>query len=128
MSVLDDQVDPVDYLRVTVSDITEMMSEMPTLLFSWLEKASDAAEVAAFKAIAVKEAKASAYASLKNSGEKLTEKHLEVLVELDPAVVAAKAEEVKTTRDAATFKNFAEALRTKRDMLVQLDADLRKNT
>jgi hypothetical protein len=61
----------------------------------------------------------------KNSGEKVKEKHLESILDIDTTVMSAKSNMLNCKHSFETIRGYVDALRAKKDMLVQLSADMR---
>lgn len=114
----DKEIDP--------ANLHEEFRAFPSTLYSWLEaKASAEQEYDLSKAV-YEEAKSLKYLELKESGEKLTENHLSARIEADEVIKKCLRNVFTAKRDLETFKNYVESLRAKKDMLIQLGSDRRK--
>lgn len=112
--------------RINVADLHTEFQIFPSSLFAYCEAKSSAEQVYDLLKQQLEELEAETYIAVKNSGEKVTEKGAESLVTVDPAVKAMRVELINAKRDLETMKNYVESLRAKKDMLIQLGADARK--
>lgn len=113
-------------IEIRVEDLQEEFRVFPSKLFAYSEAKADAERVYEDAKASYKESQAAMYVQLKKSGEKLTEKHLEALIETSEIVKPMQEKMLQAKRDFETLKNYCEALRAKKDMLIQLGADSRK--
>lgn len=113
-------------ISIRVEDLQEEFKVFPSLMFAYSEAKADAEEAFEDAKAAFKEAQSALYVQLKSSGEKMTEKHLEALIETSDVIRPLQKKMLKLKRDFETLKNFCDALRAKKDMLIQLGADARK--
>ena len=76
------------------------------------------------------EIRSEVYIELKTSKTdgKMTEKHLEAAVDIDSRVRKALRRMLDADRDLETIKGYVESMRAKKDMLIQLGADARKES
>lgn len=112
--------------RIDITNLQKEFLNYPSDLFAYNE-AKAAAEALFDKAKAAhEEAEAESYIRVKSGETKVTEKHAEALVLLDPLVKAAFLHMLDVRRDFETIKNYVESMRAKKDCLIQLGADSRK--
>lgn len=112
--------------QIDTSNLQVEFREFPSTLFAWGEAGADAALDYELSNSVYEETRASLYLKIKSSGDKVTEKHLEALIDTDPSVKEALLKSFAAKRDLDTMKNYVESLRAKKDMLIQLGADARK--
>ena len=92
--------------QIDITDLQKEFRVFPSTLFAYNE--------------------AKALIKIKSGETKVTEKHADALVMIDPVVKAAFLHMLDMKRNLETFKNYVESLRAKKDMLIQLGADARK--
>lgn len=120
-------LDPEIDLIVNVSDLTSEFRTFPTTFYRYcLQKAKAEAQRDHAKA-KLKEIRAVVYKRIKSdTSTKHTEKSMEAEIDTDPQVLEAQLKLVKAEHDAATIEGAVESMRSKKDMLMQLGADRRK--
>jgi hypothetical protein len=121
------QLDPDTDLIVDVSDLSSQIRHFPTTLYQY-RKSWAAAEAKRDLAKAkLKETRAMVYKRLKSEpGAKHSEKSLEAEIDTDPSVIEAQNKLIKAEHDASTVGGAVESMRAKKDCLVQLNSDRRK--
>lgn len=77
---------------------------------------------------ALKDFRSKAYIRLKTDGQKRSEGFIEALVEQDELVKAQLKELSSLEYELRTFEGYVQALKFKKDFLIQLGADARKET
>ncbi len=112
--------------RINVADLQEEFREFPSTLYSYLEDKTRAESLYDVMKSQYEEMRAQVYVEIKNSGEKVTENAVDARIEIDSRVKEAKYRMFEAKRDAETIKNYVESLRAKKDCLIQLGADSRK--
>lgn len=124
--------DPIELLslerdnKIDVADLQQEFRVFPSMLFSYCEVKSTAQDAFDRMKAQLEEIKATVYVELKSGAVKVTEAHVEALTILDPRVKAQQQRVFDAGRDLETTKNYVESLRAKKDMLIQLGADARK--
>ena len=112
--------------RIDVANIREELTNFPPTLYSWLEEKSNQEAIYETSKALYEQVRAQVYIEVKSGGEKITESGVEAKIETDPRVISSRDRMFKARRDFETLKNYTESLRAKKDMLVQISADLRK--
>lgn len=112
--------------QIDVTDLQKEFREFPSTLFAYNEAKANGESMYDRAKASYEEAQAEAYIRIKGGETKVTEKHAEALVVVDPLVKEAFHNMLSMKRDLDTFKNYVESLRAKKDMLIQLGADARK--
>ncbi len=110
---------------INVARLQEDLVAFPTILYFYTCKKADAEREYEASKFNYDEARAAVYLMTKNSGEKVTEKHLESILDIDTTVMSAKSNMLNSKHSFETIKGYVDALRAKKDMLVQLSADMR---
>ena len=115
-------------LALDERDLTEEFVRFSATLAYWSERYADAEYEADAADIGVKKARAMAFlvVASQNARRAKAEKHarptLDALAEQNSALAQAEALALGKRRTATRYKGYVEALRAKRDMLVQLGA------
>jgi hypothetical protein len=77
----------------------------------------------------LKEIKAVTYKRIRaDTTTKHTQNSIEAEVDSDPAVMEAQRKLIRAEHDASTWSGAVESMRSKKDCLIQLGADARKDT
>ena len=111
---------------IDVSNIREELRDFPSTLYSYLENKSDLEASYESSKANYEMVRSQVYIEVKSTTEKVTEAAAEARINTDPRVLSAQDRMFKLKRDFETLKNYTESLRAKKDMLVQISADLRK--
>lgn len=112
--------------EIDVAHLQDEFREFPSTLFAWCEARSEAEGAYDLAKAVYEEARSRNYMELKRSGEKLTENHVEAMIDTNEEIISLKRSTFKTKRDMETLKNFVESLRAKKDAMIQISADIRK--
>lgn len=112
--------------KIDASNLQQEFLVFPSVLYSYCEAKSEAGKVYETLKQQCEEAEAEAYIRFKSGPDKVTEKHVEALIATDPVIKGLKLQLIAANRDLETTKNYVESLRAKKDMLIQLGADARK--
>jgi hypothetical protein len=110
---------------INVARLQEDCINFPSILYHYCTAKADAEEAFEASKLSYEEAKATVYLLTKQGADKITEKHLEAIITTDHKVLKAKETMLKAKRDFETIKGYVDSLRAKKDMLVQLSADMR---
>lgn len=113
-------------LNIDVANLQEEFRIFPSMLYHYNEKKAEAEREYEGTKAQFEEAKSAIYIAIKNEAEKITEAHLKARVDTNEVVVKLKKVMLDSLRDLNTLKNYVESLRAKKDMLIQLGADARK--
>jgi hypothetical protein len=120
------KLNPEKDLDIDVTDLTSEFKKMSLLLFRYYEKKADAEREYDKLKQTNEEIRARVYRDLRTSGEKHTEKSLEAAIDCNDDVLKIHDMMLDAKRDLATWVGAVESLKAKRDMLIQLGADARK--
>jgi len=112
--------------RIQVENLQDEFREFSSTLFSYLEEKANAESLYDYQKSKYEEVRSEVYLEKKSSGEKISEKHIESMIETDARVKEQRVKMLMAKRDMDTIKNYVESLRSKKDMLIQLGADQRK--
>ena len=121
------ELDPDKDLSIDVTDLSTEFRMFPTTLFQYYKyKAKVEAQRDMAKAT-LKETKALCYKRIKSDMSlKLTEKGMEAEIDTDPVVIEANLKFIRAEHDATTWGGAVDSMKSKKDMLMQLGADNRK--
>ena len=112
--------------HIKTEDINEEIIRLPSLIYHYGELKSEADYEVELKKAALEEAKATEYIINKQTQGKITVDHLKAIVDTAPSVIKSRNSYLESKRDADRLKNYIESLRAKKDMLIQLSANSRK--
>lgn len=121
------ELNPDVDLIVNVADLQTEFRVFPTTLYQYCkQKAKINAQRDLAKA-KLKEARALAYKRFKSDTSiKRTENHIEAEIDSDPQVIEAQMNLIQAEHNSSTIEGTVESLRAKKDCLIQLGADSRK--
>lgn len=112
--------------EIDVANLQDEFRNFPSILFHYAELKANVEREHDLNKANYEESKARVYLEIKGSVEKITEKHLDATIINSEVVKDAKQTMLTAKRDLDTLKNYVESLRAKKDMLIQLGADMRK--
>lgn len=114
-------------LEINVKDLTSEFKKLSLLLYRYYESKADAEREFDRAKATLEEIKAYVYTSLKSDpNKKHTEKSVEAEIEANEDVRRVHDLMLDTKRDLATWIGAVESMKAKKDMLIQLGADARK--
>lgn len=119
-------LDPGKDLDIDIDRLQSEFRRYPSVLKSYNEAKSTAEKFHANLKLVLEELEAETYLRIKNGAEKVTEAQASALVTGDPKVKQKRREIIDSARDFDTVKNNVKSLEAKKDMLIQLGADARK--
>jgi hypothetical protein len=121
------ELNPEVDLLVNVDTLTTEFKNLSLTLYRYYKhKAQVEAHRDMAKAM-LKETKALAYKRIKaDVSVKHTEKSMEAEIDTDPNVMAAQQKLIRAEHDASTWGGAVDSMKAKKDMLIQLGADSRK--
>lgn len=115
-------------LAIDVTDLTSEFRRLSLTLFRYYGRKADAERDLDIARAHLKETKATVYKLIKSdSSVKRTESAIEAEIETHPSVVEAVKLVTEALHTAATYQGAVESMKAKKDMLVQLGADSRKD-
>ena len=121
--------DDLDYLNKCLSidalQLAEEFTEVSSQLSYWNEQYAEALRTQLVAKIHRERTHALVYLQKRESMGKVTEATLSAAIEIDPRYVVAVDTEAQATADCMKMRGRAEAVKTKRDMLVSLGAHMR---
>lgn len=121
------EINPDVDLSIDVTDLTTEFRRLPHVLFEYYKQKAAAERMRDIAKARVKEARASCRKRLKSdSSVKLTEAGMEAEIDTDPVVLKAQGQFIQAEHDASTWYGAVESMKAKKDSLIQLGSDRRK--
>jgi len=121
------ELNPDVDLSIDIHNLTTEFKQLSLTLFRYYQ---NKAKVEAQRDIAkasLKEARAVSYKRIKSDPSvKHTEKSLEAEIDTDPVVLEAQMKLIRAEHDATTWSGAVDSVKAKKDMLIQLGSDRRK--
>jgi hypothetical protein len=121
------ELNPETDLVVDIHNLTNEFKDLSLVLFRYYQ---NKAKVEAQRDIAkakYEEVQAMTYKRIKSdTSVKYTEKAVEAEITVDPVVMEAQMKFIRAEHDAKTWGGAVESMKAKKDMLIQLGSDRRK--
>ena len=121
------ELNPEKDLEIEVSNLSAEFRNFAVVMYRYSvhrAKVESRLDIAKAK---LDEVKAMTYKNIKsNVAIKHTEKSIEAEIDTDPAVQEAQRQFIKAKHDAATWAGAVDSMRAKKDCLIQLGSDRRK--
>lgn len=111
---------------IDTDNLTKEFRNFPPTIYGYSEIEAKAAEDLGIKKAEYEELRSAKYLEFRQKEGKITEATLNAMLETDPEVKKALRDMLASKRDLETLKGYVESLRAKKDMLIQLGADARK--
>jgi hypothetical protein len=111
---------------IDIDNLTKEFRNLPATLYGYAEIKAEAKENSDLKKAEYKELKAKKYLEIKSREGKITEANVDAQIETDEEVKKSLREYLSAVRDQETIEGYVESMRAKKDMLIQLGADARK--
>lgn len=120
------KLDPDVDLETDVDELQREFKRMAPLLHGWSEVKAQSEEAYEIAKAEYEELRSQTYLDLRSREGKITEATLSASIDVDPAVKKSLRHMLEMKKDFETLKGFVEGLRAKKDCLVNLAADARK--
>jgi hypothetical protein len=121
------ELNPDIDLSIDVANLTTEFREFPILMYRYSQQRAKIESRRDVLKAKLKEIKARTYKRIKSdTSSKHTQSSLEAEVDIDPAVIQAQIEYIQAEHDASTWAGAVESMRAKKDCLIQLGSDRRK--
>jgi len=121
------ELNPEKDLEIDVTNLTSEFKSFPIVMFRYSQQR---AKVEAQRDVAkafLKETRAIVYKRVKSDvSAKHTQSSLEAEIDTDPVVIEAQKKLIRAEHDASTWAGAVESMRSKKDVLIQLGSDRRK--
>lgn len=111
---------------IDVANLQKEFRNLPPSLYRYAEIKAEAEHDYDIAKAEYEELRSEKYIEIKSKEGKVTEANLSAMIEVDKDVKAALRNMLEKKRDVETLKGYVESLRAKKDMLIQLGADARK--
>lgn len=121
------ELNPEIDLSIDVTDLTSEFKKLSLTLFRYYQHKAKIESLRDIAKAKLKEVKASTRKRIKlDSTVKHTESSMEAEIDTDPAVIEAQIRLIKTEHDATTWSGAVDSMKAKKDCLIQLGSDRRK--
>ena len=121
------ELNPEKDLSIDVDNLSSEFREFPLVMYRYSQQRAMMELKRDIAKASLKEAKAHAYIRIKNNiSVKHTQSSLEAEIEVDPVVVEANRKLIRAEHDATTWAGAVDSMRAKKDCLIQLGSDRRK--
>jgi hypothetical protein len=121
------ELNPDVDLQINVNDLTTEFRKLPHILYEYYKQRAEAAKKRDIAKAAVKEARAKAYKRLKaDTTAKRTEAAMDAEIETDPDVLRRVGALIMAEHETSTIEGAVESMKAKKDCLIQLGSDRRK--
>jgi hypothetical protein len=121
------ELNPEIDLSVDVNNLSSEFKQLSLTLYRYYKQKAAVECLRDVAKARLKEVKAITYKRIKSdSTVKHSEKSMEAEIDTDPAVLEAQTKFIRTEHDASTWGGAVDSMKAKKDMLMQLGADARK--
>lgn len=121
------ELNPDTDLTIDVADLTREFREFPILMYRYMQQRAKAEAKRDILKGKVKEARAQVFKELKkDTTQKHTAISLEAEIDSHPSVIQANLVFIQAEHDASTWSGAVDSMRAKKDCLIQLGSDRRK--
>ncbi len=121
------EINPEEDLKINVSNLGEEFRRFSLVLYRYSQHRAKIDSMRDLAKAKLKEIRAETRKRIKlDKTEKWTENSLEAEIDTDPAVMDAQRSFIRAEHDASTWSGAVESMRAKKDCLIQLGADARK--
>lgn len=122
------ELNPDTDLSIDIHNLTTEMRNLPGLLFRYYQYKARIEAVRDNAKAKLKEVRAVVYKEIKMNAAKHTEKSMEAEIDTHPDVLDAQMKFFKAEHDATTWFGAVDSMKAKKDMIIQLASDRRKET
>ena len=120
-------LNPETDLSVDIHNLTSEFRYLPGLLFRYYQYKAKVESVRDIAKAKLKETRAVVYKGIKSdTSTKHSEKSLEAEIDSHPDVVSAQMKLIKAEHYATTWEGAVDSMKAKKDMVIQLGSDRRK--
>jgi hypothetical protein len=121
------ELNPEVDLAVDIHNLTKELRDLSLTLFRYYQHKAKVESQRDISKAKYEEIQAITYKRIKSdTSVKYTEKAVEAEITIDPAVTEALMKFIRAEHDAKTWVGAVESMKAKKDMLIQLSADSRK--
>lgn len=112
--------------QIDVTDLNEEFRVFPSVIYGYRDIEAQAQEAYDLKKLELKELRSAKNLEIRSREGKVTESTVEAMLDSDPDVKKAVRDMLSVKRDLETLNGYVESVRAKKDCLIQLSANLRK--
>ncbi len=112
--------------EIDIDNLTKEFRSLPSILYGYREIEAKASEDFDLRKAEFKELRSAKYLEFRSREGKITESTLEAMLDTDPQIKEALRTMLSTKRDLETIRGYSESICFKKDMLIQIGADARK--
>ena len=121
------ELNPDKDLEIDVANLTTEFREFPLKLYRYCQQKARAESIRDIAKATLREAKAVAYKRIKSdTSVKHTEKSMEAEIDTDQVVMEANKKLIRAEHDSSTWAGAVDSMKAKKDVLIQLGSDRRK--
>jgi hypothetical protein len=121
------ELNPEVDLSIDVTDLTSEFKKLSLTLFRYYQHKAKIESLRDIAKAKLKETKAITRKRIRlDSTVKHTESSMEAEIDTDPAVIDAQMRLIKAEHDATTWSGAVDSMKAKKDSLIQLGSDRRK--
>jgi 3D (Asp-Asp-Asp) domain-containing protein len=121
------ELNPETDLEIDVANLTAEFRSFPVVMYRYSQHRAKVETQRDMAKAKLKEIKATVYKRVKSdTSSKHTQSSLEAEVDTDPTVIEAQTKLIRAEHDATTWAGAVETMRAKKDCLIQLGSDRRK--
>jgi hypothetical protein len=121
------ELNPEVDLSIDIGNLTQEFRNLPILLYRYSQQRAKVEAQRDMAKATLKEVKAVVYKRIKSDNSaKHTEKSMEAEIDTDEAVKKANGTLVRAEHDATTWAGAVDSMKAKKDVLIQLGSDRRK--
>lgn len=121
------QINPEVDLTIDIHNLTSEFQRLALVLFQYYKYKAQVEEKRDIAKAKLKEVRAIAYKRIRSDmSRKHTENSTEADIDTDPDVLAAQSVFFSAEHDATTWSGAVDSMKAKKDSLIQLGADSRK--
>lgn len=111
---------------IDIDNLKEEFRRIGPLIRRYVEIWAEAGEAFGIAKAAHEELRSKKYLQFRSQEGKITEKTLEAMIDTDPDVIKAQRAMLEAERENKTIRGYVDGLLAKKDSLIQLGADARK--
>lgn len=122
------ELDPDTDLSIDIDNLTSEFKKLSLMLYRYYKHKANAESQRDIAKSKLKEARAIAYKNIKMNptNTKITEKGVEAEIDTDPLVLKANIAFIQAEHNATTWGGAVDSMKAKKDCLIQLGSDRRK--
>ena len=121
------ELNPDVDLSIDVANLTEEFRVFPIKMFRYSQRRAEIETKRDIAKSRLKEVRAMVYKRVKSDLlQKHTQTSIEAEIDTDPEVIKANASFIRAEHDATTWAGAVDSMRAKKDCLIQLGSDRRK--